>query len=233
MKVVLALVVLVWNVAAANAVTYTYLLGTDLDNGSPIIVFETAETAAQFYGYSTTNPDSANLPFEGSRRRATAFMHRDTNTGILSIGVLFNRFNSRTLNSTDETSFSLSGAPVGTSLTVMDDPMGMGDLYPASGPNGSYVFTYNRSRTDGFMLSGFETIDFTVSLDFLPSSDLSRFQFVNADGTFVSLSSGASEIIFSAEADGPLPVPVPASAVLLLCGVAGLGTIKFRRVKRS
>ena len=221
-----------FSAGASFAASYDYLLGTNVDAPTQVSVFETAQTAAEFYGYNTTRAFSTALPFDLQRERAHAFMHRDTRRGVLSVGFIFNTFiPGPNVVSPDRVKLTVAGAPTGASLSAFDDAdPSFGDTRPASPPNGGYGFVYDEARSDGFMLSGFENTGFTLTLDFSTPTDLTSYVLINDSDDDVVFSNGSNRLEFTSEIQ---PIPAPATGVLLTMGIAVLNCVRRRAAKRT
>ncbi len=212
-------------------------------------------SGAEFYGYSNY---MANVPFSLSLGTVYAFIHEQTGTGALSLGMITTGTNMdprgcRDLADRDRCRSYLSGwlkhAPASAEVTVMD---GIRNVYGdeddpsdtwAAGANGNYYISTFTGDTSGFVLDGLSIGD-SLMFGFRKLTNFDNLVFVSgSEGAFemteftigndlpklwIDLESNAPQLPVSKTTVGPSPVPLPAGLVLLLSAF-GLAGFGLRR----
>ena len=181
-----------------------------------------AGSIASYYNYfsSEAHPGFALTP-----HKMHVFLHEDTTTGVLGLGMILN---TNTSGTAGDLEFDLSGAPAGAAPAVSDDP---GEA--SATPNGFYDFSWSSAFTDGFAIDGLEGMAWTIilSLNGLQSGLEEAGVMHDSGGAAVSTPVSllaANDLIISAQLV-ETEVPVPAALPLLAAGLAGFGLVARRR----
>ena len=136
--------------APAHAETVVFDGGA---NGS-IQVFETAQTAAQFYGARNFSPVPVN------DNGANFFFHRDTNTGVFSLGLIVDQ---RGDGSGGRFEGTITGLGAGAVVTVADD--NASEFRIASPGTAIFNFRFFSCCTDGGVISGLDPNNLAFSIN--------------------------------------------------------------------
>ncbi len=179
-----------------------------------IEVFETAETAAEFYGARNS------APFPVNADGLNLFFHRDTNTNIFSLGLVVDDRNDGTNGRLTGT---ITGLDTGASVVVADDNA---TEFRISTP-GTAVFNFRffGCCTDGGVISGLDSENLNLSINITRSEGLT--------GTFGAGPTGLTSL-GGAPGVGDLfaitTAPEPRSWALFFAGFGGLAfAMKQRR----
>jgi hypothetical protein len=134
-------------------------------------VFETAETGATFYG-------RRNFPtFPVNANGLNFYFHRDTNTGVLSLGIIVD---DRGDGTGGNLSGSITGLGPGAFVAFSDDS---GELNMAA--SGVAVFAYNwiSCCTDGGIISGLDADNLGFTINITSSAGLTGTYLIGPRGT--------------------------------------------------
>ena len=202
---------------AAEAASYVYGVQTDSQANQAVTVFESAGSIADFYNYYDA---SGHPSFPTVSDEVLLFLHRDTTTGILGLGMIIDTLKD---GSGGSLSFTVSGAPAGSLVTRKDDG---GETPAKNAVNGSYDFNWNACCTDGFAAEGFEDAAWSVLFTDFIGTGLNGGSFINADGSLIALGAPGSVTLTAAA------VPVPAALPLAASGLALLG-YAARRARKA
>ena len=157
----------------------------------------------------------------------TAFfwLYEDTNTGVLSLGMVFDKLNVPGGVSGGTMNLTTAGMPVGTVISVEDDN---GDVAASEVLiNGTENWGWNDRNTDGAMVSGLENLTWTITIDINTFSGLDDFFFLDGPNSMTPMSLEVDpETTITIRARR---VPEPASVGLLGLGLAALGFVRRRR----
>ena len=175
-------------------------------------VFETAETGAQFYGrrnFPTFPVNSNGLNF---------YFHRDTNTGVLSLGIIVD---DRGDGTGGNLSGTITGLGAGASVAFSDDN---GELRMTA--PGVAVFNYRwiSCCTDGGIISGLDASNLNFTINIASAAGLT--------GTYLIGPNGTVQIAGAPVAGGSLFVaanPEPAAWALFIMGFAACAIAMKRR----
>jgi len=207
--------------APAAASTFTYTLNPGTPSEQVVTPFVTATSVTDFYSYGTPSRASANPPAPVALRddEALFLLHRNGAHGPLSFVAIFDRPGTDAQPS-GSMSFGLSGAPAAASIVVEDDG---GEISSPSNVNQSFSFRWVGCCTDGLAAEGFEDLAWLLGVDVTASSGISSFSFLNGDNTRIDLGEAGD---FTLEA---APVPLPATAPLVLAALGGLALMRRRQ----
>ncbi|MEM8772702.1 MAG: PEP-CTERM sorting domain-containing protein [Pseudomonadota bacterium] len=178
-----------------------------------IDIFETAETGAQFYGrrnFPTFPVNSNGLNF---------YFHRDTNTGVLSLGIIVD---DRGDGTGGNLSGTITGLGPGASVAFADDAGEISITAP-----GVAVFNYNwvSCCTDGGIITGLDADNLNFTINITSASGLT--------GTYLIDPSGTTQIAGAPAIGASLTVaanPEPSTWALFILGFFGCAfAMKQRR----
>lgn len=200
--------------AAEAATQYAYTIDSQSQTDQQVSAWATAETIASFYSYSSF---SAHPGFALTAGEAAFFLHENTNTGVLGLGVIFNKVS----GTSGSASFTVSGAP-GSATNVVGDESGE---TPNATNSSGYSYNWNTCCTDGFAAQGFEDAAWTTIFSDWSLSGITSAVFVSGDGTRYDLGSLTAASVSVTAAAVPLPAALPMAAA----GLAALGAIRTRR----
>ncbi len=218
-KILLLLVTGCFLSAAAQA-TIVYSV-SDGVNTTVINPLAKAESAAAYYDYGFSGA-SGNPDFGPEEDKAFFWLYTDTNTGILSLGMIFDKRCTASCTDGGQMSLTSSGMPGSAFVSVADEEAPAGSFI-----NGSDLWAWNSANTDGGMISGLQNQTWSIDLFFNNFTGLSNgFAFVDGPSPL-----GASDIdlaisIGSTLTISAVEVPAPVTSGLLLLG---LGLLVRRR----
>ena len=201
---------------AHATIIYEISDGTTTTTVAPIAK---AESASDYYDYAFEGP-SGNPDFGPVDDKAFFWLYEDTGTGVLSLGMIFEKRNAAGGGTGGSMNLTTSGMPGSTTVSVSDDGPETGDLI-----NGTETWGWNDKNTDGAMVSGLENQTWDIALTFNSYTGLgSGFAFVDGPsptGTAIidglDLPSGSGVLHIRA-----IEVPAPATGILFILGLAGL-----------
>ena len=205
-------------------IIYTVSDGTTTTTINPLAK---AETAALYYDYSFDGFASGNPDFGPVNDKGFFWLYEDTNTGVLSLGMIFDKRIVSGGGTGGTMDMSSSGMPGTAFVSVSDEESPSGTFI-----NGNDTWLWFTTNTDGGMISGLENLTWAIDLTLNSFTGLSNgFAFVNGPSptgtSYINLAldnSGTSTLTITAT-----EVPEPVTLALMGLGLAGLG---FGRRKR-
>ncbi|MEL7487016.1 MAG: hypothetical protein AAGJ87_07365 [Pseudomonadota bacterium] len=180
-------------------------------------VFETAQTAAQFYGGNNFSPVPVN------DNGANFFFHRDTNTGVFSLGLIVDQ---RGDGSGGRFQGTISGLGAGAFVAVADDNA---SEFSISTP-GTAVFNFRffSCCTDGGVISGLDPDNLNFSINVTQATGLTDTYLVGPSGlTSLGIAPGGGQLFSVSSAPEP-----DAWALFILGFIACAGAMKHARRSR-
>ncbi|NWG46205.1 MAG: PEPxxWA-CTERM sorting domain-containing protein [Alphaproteobacteria bacterium] len=214
----------------AEAATQRYFV-VDGTGSTQIQPLTGVETLVQLYGYNTGVQASANTPYdieETNQNTQTFFLFRSTTTGDLG---LFSLAGATVNGGYAQSSGSLTGLPLSTTLAVKDDPGGTLDSYVLSGSTFTYSNRSAPNKTDGFALGGLAGQLFSITSSIGPGLNIDSIRIATRQGGGVGyftlsnvLPGGSFEIVASL-------VPEPATWGLMIASFALIGGTVKRRAR--
>lgn len=208
LKAAAVLLVALAQVSFARADTVVF----DGFGAGAVDVFETPQTGREFYG--RRNFPTFPVPADG----LTFYFHRDTRTGVFSLGIIVDSRNDGTSGRLQGT---ISGLGAGASVAFSDDN---GELR-MSAP-GVAVFNYRwiSCCTDGGIITGLDPDNLALTISFTQSSGLNAV-YLGGPGGLTQIAgaptAGASFTVSAA--------PEPAAWALYIFGFAACATALKRR----
>ncbi len=175
-------------------------------------IFETAGTAVQFYGSNNTSPVPVN------NNGANFFFHRDTRTGVLSLGLIIDQRNDGTGG---RFRGAITGLPAGAFVARSDDG---GELRMAGPGTALFDYRFYSCCTDGGVISGLEAGPLSLAIDVATASGLTD--------TYLAAPSGVISLGVAPGAGLSFAVstsPEPRAWALFIAGFAGVAVAMKRR----
>ena len=203
--------------SASAAIVYSIESGVVSQSVNPLA---DAQTAAGYYDYpfeaASGNPD-----FGPEDDTAFFWLYTDTGTGVLSLGMIFDKRNPAGTGDGGNMNLTTSGMPAGTFVSVEDDPPEVGvDLV-----NGTEGWGWNAFNTDGGMVSGLEGTTWIIDIVFNSFAGLENGFFfltgpdpLNPTKIALDIEAGSTLRIIASE------VPEPGTLLLLSLGLLALCT---------
>ncbi|MGF1545212.1 MAG: hypothetical protein ACFB00_12055 [Parvularculaceae bacterium] len=193
--------------AAASTVTF------DFAGETSVQVFETAQTAAEFYGpRNTTN-------FDVGSNGANFFLHRDTRSDVFSFGIIVDGVND---GSGGRFAGSISGLTPGAFVALADDNASEFSLADAT--TAVFDFRFLSCCVDGAVISGLDPNNLALSISLTNVSAINDVVLIDPTG-FNSLgvapAAGQSIAVSSA--------PEPGTWSLFVCGFFAVGLAMKRQ----
>ena len=188
--------------------------------------FSSTESAAQYYSFFS---GSGHPDFGTEQSTAFFWLWEETDTGILSLNVIFSK-EDNTTGGAGRAYFTLSGLPSGWSWAIQDDN---GDIGGTTDTTPTWAWDdYN---TDGGVISGLEGASWAI--DWLVTGNASNFVGIT-NWYFLSAGDGKYDNAFSLSAGDTLtvsahPTPEPSTMVLLGISIAAFGLFRITRPKVS
>lgn len=200
-------------VTSAHASTFVF---DGAANGA-IDAFETAGTAASFYGARN------NAPFQINDNGVNFFFHRDTTTGILSLGVIVNRNGDGSGGRFEGT---ISGLNTAAFVAVADD--NAREFSISSPGTVSFNFRFFGCCTDGGVISGIDPNALNLSIDITRSQGLTDTFLAGPSGLTSLNTLPAAGINFSVA-----PNPEPGAWAMFIIGFGATASSLKRRRKEN
>lgn len=222
------------------------------DQKASVGTVRSAGSGADFYDYSDY---LAHVPFELNLGTVYAFVHEETGSGALSLGMIttgsdIDPRDCTGVPNTDKCISYLSGwmynAPTSARTTVMDGDRNVygdedvaGERWSA-GANGRYYVSTFTTDSSGFILEGLAAGD-SIGFGFWRLVNFDNLVFVSGserafEFTRFAIGDSLPKLLIDIEAAAPetlaLPaVPLPAGMILLLSalGIAGVGLRRSRQ----
>ncbi len=182
-----------------------------------------AESASDYYDYGFSAA-SGNPDFGPEEDKGFFWLYEDTNTNILSLGMIFDKRCISSCVSGGTMNITSSGIPGSAFIGASDDGSETGTLI-----NGTETWAWNKNNSDGGMISGLESSTWTIELVLNSFSGLSNgFAFVDGPS-----STGSSDISLALDPGSTLTitarVPEPSIIALFAAGLFGLGFARRRQ----
>lgn len=199
---------------SANA-AYVYEFETAGGGTVAIDAITGTESAADYYDYTA----ASGHPAFGTEMGAAFFwLYEETDTGLLSMNVIFNHADANATDGGGNAYFSMAGLPSSWQWNVIDD---------ANSTN--FNWGWMNIYTDGGSLGGFE--DSTWEVDWLLTgmSGVDSWAFVSGDSNSklaFDLAVGETLTVRATEAN---PVPEPATMLLFGTGLAAITGLRRRK----
>ncbi|MEO0878946.1 MAG: hypothetical protein AAFY22_04455 [Pseudomonadota bacterium] len=184
------------------------------DGAGAIPFFETAETAAAFYGANNTPPFS--VPTDG----LTFFFHRDTTTDIVSLGLTVDSVNDGTRGTLRG---SITGLPAAAVVTRADD--NPSEFSITSPGTAQFNFRFFNCCTDGGVISGIDPENFAFNIAIDSATGLTG-TYIAGPGGITSLGVAPGGGVKFAVAASPEP---DAWALFILGFLGAAGAMKKQR----
>ena len=220
MKYILITLLSLFASSVQAGIIYTVSDGTTTTIINPITK---AESASDYYDYGFSGA-SGNPDFGPEEDKAFFWLYEDTNTNILSLGMIFDKRCTASCTTGGTMRVTSSGMPGSASVSVSDDASETGTLI-----NGAENWGWNNANSDGAMISGLEASTWTIDLLLRDFSGLgSGFAFVDGPS-----SNGSSDIALALNIGDTLTitarVPEPSIIALFAAGLFGLGFARRRQ----
>ena len=218
-------------VCSVNAGLYTYSFSLDGVTSTAVTPFTSTESATNYYNYSTASGHPA---FGAEEKTAFFWLWEETDTGLLSLNVIFNREDPLNPNNNSTTTagkayFTLSGLPMGWSWALQDDDEDIDGTYDSTP-----TWAWNAFNTDGGIISGLQDAewDITWTADDNPNNfyGVNDFYFIS-DGSTKKVNSFSLSSIDTLTVSAKT-VPVPSAILLFGTGLVGLVGSRIKRKKK-